>query len=551
MQKSNKVKKESAVIKADKNGMVIKNGLAIRANLRYPETITMVYVLLMFTVFPLTINFNTQYTDITTHKYDFFTFFTVLLMAAVGLMAAMFSINEKYALKRGGELGGEGLNLPQIFALAYLGAGIISAMLSPYALKDMWMGINRHEGLGIMFLYVGVFFAVSLYGEYNRFYVYGFGAAMLLVSLLGFFQAMGAKPLGLDIFTYFQKKGSMAFLSTIGNIDLVSGMLSLGIPIVAGGYVLLKDNRKYFLLMPAFVAMVYILQFIGVDSGRVAVAVTAVLVTPLLLTDVKKLLRVLELGIAACITLALERSFNIVGYLILDEAGAADRIFALDVIAKVLLCVAGAMAAAWFVLAVFFRKKALPKKAVRTALYILIAVVLVFAVIWLYNYDGQRYLIKDISALLHGELDDRAGSYRGFIWKRSIETIKQNPVFGTGPDTFVQSFAQHNMEFQQKYNPNIYYDNAHNDFLQIGVNLGLVGLAAYLGFVLTFAAAALKSVDKNPLVLIFAGAAMCYLIHSFFSFSICIVSPVFWICMGLAQKLMRQQPQQAKKTDLA
>ena len=135
------------------------------------------------------------------------------------------------------------------------------------------------------------------------------------------------------------------------------------------------------------------------------------------------------------------------------------------------------------------------------------------------------------------------GSRRGEIWKLCIKLIGERPLLGSGPDTLLSRARP----YYENGTVTQVYDFAHNDFLQVAVCLGLGGLAIYLAWIVSMAVRILKRAADNPLLLIFGGAMAGYLGHVFFSFSIALVTPLFWVMAGIADKLMQQMAQASDK----
>ena len=61
-------------------------------------------------------------------------------------------------------------------------------------------------------------------------------------------------------------------------------------------------------------------------------------------------------------------------------------------------------------------------------------------------------------------------------WKAGIEMIKDYPFFGIGVGSFVSHFLDYKDVIKLSYRP----ENAHNYFIQIGAEIGLIGLAIFL-----------------------------------------------------------------------
>lgn len=77
-----------------------------------------------------------------------------------------------------------------------------------------------------------------------------------------------------------------------------------------------------------------------------------------------------------------------------------------------------------------------------------------------------------------------SGAIRLLVWKGAIKAWENNPIFGTGVETFAFAYykyksAAHNLTSEWDY----LYNKAHNEYLNYLATTGLVGLATYLGFI--------------------------------------------------------------------
>jgi putative inorganic carbon (HCO3(-)) transporter len=129
-------------------------------------------------------------------------------------------------------------------------------------------------------------------------------------------------------------------------------------------------------------------------------------------------------------------------------------------------------------------------------------------------------------------LDDDFGSARGWIWKRGIVALFNYPILGTGPDTFLYALGEdlYN-ESVERYG--VFFDKAHNIFLQIAVCMGLPALLGYLVFLGHTFVTAVKKAFERPLLLAFGAAALSYAIQSFFCVEVPITTPLVWVCFGI------------------
>ena len=141
-----------------------------------------------------------------------------------------------------------------------------------------------------------------------------------------------------------------------------------------------------------------------------------------------------------------------------------------------------------------------------------------------------------------------SGDIRKIVWAGAINIIKNYPVFGTGVETFAYSYygfrpAEHNLVSEWDF----LYNKAHNEFINIGANTGLVGLGSYLLFILSYLIWTLTQIKKNPNPeenLILAGLAAGFLglnISNFFGFSTVMVSVLFFLFPAFAFTITKHE----------
>ncbi len=137
---------------------------------------------------------------------------------------------------------------------------------------------------------------------------------------------------------------------------------------------------------------------------------------------------------------------------------------------------------------------------------------------------------------------------RLFAWKKGIERIKERPWFGFGPDTHLLVMGKYTWEYRRTFNDHVTIDRVHNNYLDIAIAQGLVGLAAYLAVIVVWLVWLIRTLvaeQDNGRKMLFCGilAAMVgCLVNDIFIFSVVSVSPLFWSLMGISQALKRLAP---------
>lgn len=112
-----------------------------------------------------------------------------------------------------------------------------------------------------------------------------------------------------------------------------------------------------------------------------------------------------------------------------------------------------------------------------------------------------------------------SGTIRKIVWTGALQVWLHYPVFGTGVETFAYSYykyrpAEHNLVSEWDF----IYNKAHNEFLNMAANSGMVGLIAYL--VLIGSSIRLMFKDKNLLNFALLAGYSSLLATNFFGFSV-------------------------------
>lgn len=156
------------------------------------------------------------------------------------------------------------------------------------------------------------------------------------------------------------------------------------------------------------------------------------------------------------------------------------------------------------------------------------------------NPQGQRiFVVKDRIFSSFDIKEGRGVATRLFVWRKVIGLIQERPFIGFGPDTHVLPMSTFNLEYIRKFNDRVIIDRAHNNYLDITVAQGLIGLATYLLIIIIYLIWLGQTIkhEKNASHRILFGGILSsfvgYLINDIFIFSVVSVSPTFWSLMGI------------------
>ena len=391
---------------------------------------------------------------------------------------------------------------------------------------------------------------MSFWGEFSRYIFYAMGVAGIVVGAIGCLQIFKKDILFDEGYSYY----NTGFASTLGNVDCISGVIATLVPVLLCAFVLLDDRFRF--IFPIGAALMLFLQFvIDVDSGKLGLMAATLVALPFLVDDKKKALRAAQMFGVVCFVYGLRRMFifppvwpgacedlerEIIQY-------SMNRTTVYAVIIGIFIFAVALLLETKLSNKVKNAKKGeapelfrLAPGKIRKYIFIAFGLIAVVAFTYIFNYSGENKLLFDLHEATHLRLSDDAGSLRGVIYKTCFKLIAENPVFGVGPGAFMSAYAPYETF-------DTVTDFAHCDLLQIGVCQGLVGLAVYVAFLVSLIVPALKNAHRFPPIVILVAGMAGYLVHSFFSFSIAIVTPTFWILAGILDKTIKQLP---KSTDV-
>ncbi len=170
----------------------------------------------------------------------------------------------------------------------------------------------------------------------------------------------------------------------------------------------------------------------------------------------------------------------------------------------------------------------LPKKARLPVLLLLMVLVLAFG--WFFPGQQNGSVLREFHEILHGRPQFAFGAGRIGVWTYTLKMLETGDrlLFGSGADTFAMRFSAFLKTFYEEH-PDAehltkYYDTPHSEYLALCVNCGLPALLFFLSLVIG------GCLTASP----WRDSVLSYALQAAFSFSVCIVAPIFWVILGLA-----------------
>ncbi len=113
-----------------------------------------------------------------------------------------------------------------------------------------------------------------------------------------------------------------------------------------------------------------------------------------------------------------------------------------------------------------------------------------------------------------------SGNERLHIWKNSLDLWKESPLFGKGSGDWKIEILRTPLEYTQAEGGTVFFQRTHNDFIQVAVENGALGLLLFLLFFGIGIYLLLKSQFDRSKQLLLLGGVIGYILLSNFSFPI-------------------------------
>ena len=193
--------------------------------------------------------------------------------------------------------------------------------------------------------------------------------------------------------------------------------------------------------------------------------------------------------------------------------------------------------------------------------------IILFFVISYGNANKERYLwvvsttvvLVVAGFLFTATMTEGTLGSRKIWWRNTLEIVQDYPLFGTGVGTFNVYYPAYrqqssDVEFEnaQGYPPGVRLEHAHNEFLELLSDLGVVGLFLFLGILCAFFYKYYVNWDPKKKYLIAGNtcAVMGLLIHNLYSQNLrfVFVAMFFWLNLALQPALESKSRLEGKST---
>lgn len=419
------------------------------------------------------------------------------------------------------------LSITDFFAAGYALALVLSYFCSAYkednrlGFNALWGFIGWYMGLWPQLFLILIYFFVSKLWKPRMWMLYMTFVVSGAVFLLGYLNRFGVNPLNMTA-------AGPAFISTIGNINWYCGYL---VSVFFAGAVFLwngHEKKIWEKILLAFYVTVGFGTLIthGSDSGLVALLAVLLVMFCLSVTDRYRMLmfwlEVSLMGIACLFTWAIRLlspdSMNYESHVANILSIGWHPFFVTCVSCIILACIYRSI-----------RKETYSEKiakAFATTAVLIATVIIVLLPIMIILNTTKPGILGPLSKYSIFTFSAEWGSSRGATWSIGWKCFTEQNILhkfiGIGPDCMGEYLyngaSQELNAFVREIFGNSQLTNAHGEWLTILVNIGILGLIAFGGMILTGIWRFLRGTGCNIVTYACGFCLLAYTVNNIFSF---------------------------------
>ena len=413
---------------------------------------------------------------------------------------------------------------------------------SDWRWEAFWGTSGRYNGVFLMTIYMVIYFMVTRFFVFRKWYLDAFLAVGLIVCLFGitdYFQMdlMGFKARVVD----YQKA---IYTSTLGNINTYT-IYAAAVLVISMLLFAHESNQKKMVWYYVNMVVASFALIMGCSDNAYLSLAALFGLSPLYLfrtkTGVSRYM--LSLATFSTVILCIDGINTVFAAQVLGIDSAFNLIAGLSILPVIVIALwvlAGTVTYA----AVKGLKNGASDEIGKGLFYFWIGViVVVVGTVAFAFYDATVAGNSERYGALASYLtfNDYWGTDRGYVWTRAWEiwTGKLNPLqklIGYGADTFKLLMITF---YEPRFvgNRTVVYDSVHNEYLNYLLTVGVVGMTSYIVFLASAVAKMCKRLKGHPEVVAVMFAVIAYAVQALININLPIVMPIIllMLAMGLSK----------------
>jgi hypothetical protein len=478
---------------------------------------------------------------------NFFTYYKlvwILIVTIILMLLLIFKIFKyKQKIKMDYVILGTGLIIT---------TSIICFILDPIEEVTIWGFYSRSNGLLAyisLFLLIYIISRLKVQSKHLAFLVHSINLVSIVLVIIGIFQFFGFDMLNSlwykKIYVPYEYKhlidqisitlsgftGTEHFWATslLGQFNYFGAFCSITFPLISL-FVLIEDNSIKRMLLMLGSVMLFVGTILAQSMGSIITIFLVLILIPILQVNKNNYKSIILMYLCYIIASVIINSLTN-GMAFLEIYKLASQILNSKLIALVILL------SAIYTLLFIFREKVSKHR------YIIVSILIIAAI--LIGIIGYMYVISNVVEQNMGML-----TRRGYIWYYSAELVKENFVFGYGPDNLYYNFPQ--MNPHKNYMQDLLIDKPHNMYLQVLLDTGIFGLIGFMILLVGLLLKSNKAIDleedlyKKTYFKALMLVIMAYMIQGMVNDNHMTIQPTVYLIMGIGASLIKQTLDKAK-----
>ncbi len=438
-------------------------------------------VFLMLTLFPLA--FDDHYFNITPVKYRIFAFLALGIFYSGIYLTLCQNIETHSGLK---------LKLPLRFYRNLSGGDVcmitllmissVSCLASEWKLAAFSGSAGTMTGLVFLLMAGGMYYGVSRHLVVKPFILYSFPVILFILTIMSTIQYCGY-----DIMEFLKDIDPLwteYYIATLGHINVFASLVSVYLSVCLYMFCCSKGKSVFLYGIGVFSGFISLLAS-NSDSCYLGTGAAMII---LFTISIRKASMTLRYGVSLLLASASLAFWHLLGQIFYETFRTPSKLNLIAVSPPIII--GSLLSGIVLLLAGYYGKRnskqfsPIPSR-IFIGLFSILFVLLIAVIIWFSAFDKETSLGGFENYL---RFNKNWGNSRGYPWTWVIEFFISAPLFvkllGTGPDTAGLIFVRyHNGEI--KGDLDFYFISAHNVYLDYLLTIGLLGLAAYIGLLVT------------------------------------------------------------------
>lgn len=439
------------------------------------------------------------------------------------------------------------LSVTDRFVLAYALLTGISVISGGFYEDVVWGSFGWNMGLMSQASFVLLYFFLSRFGRYGRVIITVLCGVSGIVYGIGILHRMMFDPIG--FYEGLENYQKAQFLSTLGQATWYGSFLAVTLPVGIG--VFIHCEQRVWKILSAIYMTLGFCTLVTQNSDSAYFALAGALVLLFVTSAEAQPCMCRFMGV-----LTLFFGAGKIMYFLMQihpnpdlEVDFITNIMWTSKVTWILLFACFATTIALYVAETGGRKSKGSLKKVKGAVTVPVfsigAVAGIVLVIFLQAQGALPEAIsKRLDTISYFNWNDDWGNGRGRIWRFSAKVFSEENVshklFGVGPDGFCSYVSAYHGEEEELLWGEKMLTNAHNEWLNILINGGILGAAAYLGIYVTAIRGCLRDVKRDILLAGIAAAVVSYMCYNFFCYQQVLCTPFIFILVGLGEYILRR-----------